>query len=143
MTTIITYNTSYLLISFGTNDNRMVSSECNISQLNDVITINDKFLNNSIQLDYNSVIGEVSALSLFNKLMIWRNNISIDINQYARIIQSDATHTYIAEAIPGTLANSAAWRVKKIVTATGTTTWADGNSNFDNIATNLTGLTYA
>ena len=61
---------------------------------------------------------------------------------HALNIATDATYTYIAEALPGTSTTTAAWRVKRIVTATGVTTWADGNANFDNLANSLTTLTY-
>jgi len=51
--------------------------------------------------------------------------------------------TYTAEAQPGSLQSDAVWRCHKIDTTTGTViTWADGNGNFDNIATDLTVLTY-
>jgi hypothetical protein len=43
--------------------------------------------------------------------------------------------TYIGEATPGTALSSALWRIKKVA-ETGpdvTITWADGNSDFDNI----------
>jgi len=65
-----------------------------------------------------------------------------DTQKYALQIQTDATYTYIAEALPGTAISSALWRAKRVITATGITTWADGDSNFDNIATNLAGLNY-
>ena len=52
--------------------------------------------------------------------------------------------TYVAEALPGTLQAAGAWRVQKIDSSSGTViTWADGNDNFDNVATDLTVLTYA
>lgn len=45
---------------------------------------------------------------------------------------------YICSAKPGTALVSALWRVKKIDTGTDITiTWADGNANFDNVATDL------
>lgn len=48
--------------------------------------------------------------------------------------------TYIAEAVPGTAEATAAWRIQSIDTTTGTLIkWADGNSNFDNVATSLPG----
>lgn len=65
-----------------------------------------------------------------------------DTQKYALQIQTDATYTYIAEALPGTATSSASWRVKRVVTATGVTTWALGNSNFVHVATNLTALNY-
>jgi hypothetical protein len=50
--------------------------------------------------------------------------------------------TYIGEAVPGTLQSAAAWRCQKI-DANGSVTWADGNANFDNVATDLTALSYS
>lgn len=52
--------------------------------------------------------------------------------------------TYIGEAAAGTAQATAAWRAQKIDETTGTViTWADGNTNFDNVATDLTALTYS
>lgn len=54
------------------------------------------------------------------------------------------TITYVGIAPPGTSQSSAAWQCKKIDTTTGVViTWADGNSSFDNVATDLTALTYS
>jgi ABC-type Zn uptake system ZnuABC Zn-binding protein ZnuA len=51
--------------------------------------------------------------------------------------------TYSAKAPAGTLQSEAKWQVKKIDETTGIViTWADGNTNFDNIATNLSALSY-
>jgi len=52
--------------------------------------------------------------------------------------------TYVGMAAPGTAQSSATWQAMKIDETTGTViTWADGNSSFDNIATDLTALTYS
>lgn len=52
--------------------------------------------------------------------------------------------TYIAVAAPGTSESEAKWQCKKIDESVGViVTWADGNSSFDNVATDLTGLTYS
>ena len=61
-------------------------------------------------------------------------------------IQLDDTvsATYIGEASPGSLTSASAWRIKKLV-ETGPDseiTWADGNSDFDNIWDNRLSLTY-
>lgn len=61
---------------------------------------------------------------------------------YAIEIQTDATFTYIAQAKTGAQLSDAVWKAKRVTTATGTTVWADGNSFFDNVATDLTKLTY-
>jgi hypothetical protein len=51
---------------------------------------------------------------------------------------------YIGEAAAGTAASSALWRAKKVDSTSGIIiTWADGNANFDNVATDLTTLTYS
>jgi hypothetical protein len=51
---------------------------------------------------------------------------------------------YIGEAAVGTAASAALWRAKKVDSTTGIIiTWADGNANFDNSATDLTTLTYS
>lgn len=53
------------------------------------------------------------------------------------------TSTYIAKAAPASTQASAVWQVKKIDSSSGIIiTWADGNANFDNVATDLTSLTY-
>lgn len=52
--------------------------------------------------------------------------------------------TYIAIAAPGTAQSAASWQVKKIDNTTGTViTWAGGNANFSNVATDLTALSYS
>lgn len=70
----------------------------------------------------------------------------VDKAQYA--LQYDDVGSgvsYLGQALPGTSTASALWRVKKIV-ATGpdvVITFADGNSNFDNIWANRLGLAYS
>ena len=51
---------------------------------------------------------------------------------------------YLCEAVAGSASSSAVWRVKRIDTTNGgTITWADGNTNFDNIADNRASLSYS
>lgn len=64
------------------------------------------------------------------------------LDEYSRKITVDGTDTYIAHAVNGTLEADAKWRCQKIDSA-GTRTWADGNTDFDNIATDLTALSYS
>ena len=68
----------------------------------------------------------------------------------AVFVEAAGDFTWVAEALPGTAQASATWRVKSLQdTTTGgtqtiTTLWADGNGNFDNVATSpLSGLTYS
>jgi hypothetical protein len=54
--------------------------------------------------------------------------------------------TYVALAPPGTAQATAGWQAFKkdeSVANTVTITWADSNTNFDNVATDLTALTYS
>lgn len=62
----------------------------------------------------------------------------------ASIVDSSTTAgaVYTCEAAPGSLSSAAVWRISKKVTATGVTTWANGDGNFDNIADNRAALTY-
>lgn len=63
---------------------------------------------------------------------------------YATKITEVGTITYIAKAAAGSSQASAVWQAQKINETTGTViTWADGNTNFDNVATDLTVLTYS
>lgn len=65
-------------------------------------------------------------------------------NPQAVKITTVGSATYMGFAPVGTSEASALWQAKKIdVTGDTTTiTWADGNANFDNVATDLTVLTY-
>jgi hypothetical protein len=57
-------------------------------------------------------------------------------------IQTSGSDTYIGVAAPGTATSAARWQAMKVDSA-GNITYADGNPNFDNVATDLTSLTYS
>lgn len=66
------------------------------------------------------------------------------VEEYNIKITEVGSVTYIAKAATGTSQASALWQVQKIDETTGTViTWADGNGNFDNVATDLTVLSYS
>ena len=68
----------------------------------------------------------------------------LNANNMATKITVSGSITYVGFASPGTAQSSALWQCKKIDETTGLViTWADGNANFDNIATDLTSLTYS
>ena len=52
---------------------------------------------------------------------------------------------YLAQAPIGTAESAAGWQARKIETSGPNTviTWADGDAEFDNVATDLTSLTYS
>lgn len=58
-------------------------------------------------------------------------------------ITSSGTATYIGQSAPGTAEATTKWQCMKYDTSTGKLTYADGNANFDNAATDLTALTYS
>jgi hypothetical protein len=52
--------------------------------------------------------------------------------------------TYVGVAAPASLTSATSWQVKKIDETTGMViTWADGNTNFDNVWDNRASLTYS
>jgi len=61
------------------------------------------------------------------------------------IDEADSNTTYICFAELGSLSSEAVWKIKKISTNGNitTVTYADGNSNYDNIADNRTSLNYS
>jgi hypothetical protein len=68
------------------------------------------------------------------------------LDNYAVRVAVDSgvpTTTYLGQATTGSAEGSAVWQIKKIDEASGTSiTWADSNTNFDNIWTNRQALTY-
>ena len=52
--------------------------------------------------------------------------------------------TYVGKAIVGTAQATAKWQAQKIDETSGTViTWADGDADFNNLATDLTALSYS
>ena len=59
-------------------------------------------------------------------------------------VTTDGNVKYIAIASPGTSQATEKWQVQKVDTTNGVViTWADGDSNFDNVASDLTALSYS
>lgn len=65
-----------------------------------------------------------------------KNIVLID-EQKAMIVYQSGNYFYICFADPGTLASSAKWQIKKVDVANLVITWANGNANYVNAATNL------
>lgn len=64
--------------------------------------------------------------------------------EMAMKVTTSGSVTYLALAKPGTSESSALWQARKIDATTGAViTWADGNTSFDNVASDLTALTYS
>lgn len=67
------------------------------------------------------------------------------VSNYATIVdEASATITYVGKALPGTVTASALWQVQKIDTSGDLTiTWADGNTDFDNVWNDRATLSYS
>jgi hypothetical protein len=80
-----------------------------------------------------------------NNYQFYGNSKTLSLEYNVKITSPDANTTYIGLAFPGTAQASAFWQCKKILTSgtTTTITWADGDLNFDNVATDLTALSYS
>ncbi len=60
-----------------------------------------------------------------------------------KVDQPSSTIIYVGEAAIASLASEAVWRIKKIDTTSGVIiTWADGDSQFDNVWNDRTTITY-
>ncbi|HUW10510.1 MAG TPA: hypothetical protein VM537_12335 [Anaerolineae bacterium] len=69
---------------------------------------------------------------------LWTANLAVKVTVAGAV-------TYVAIALIGTLQATALWQAKRITVAAGDTVveWADGNADFDNVATNLALLAYS
>ena len=63
---------------------------------------------------------------------------------FALQLDVDASVMYVGTAAPGSALSGAVWRIKRITTigADLAIEWADGDTNFNNVWDNRTGLTY-
>lgn len=71
-----------------------------------------------------------------------QNVVRLTSKDLASKVTESGEYTYIAKAAAGTLESASTWQAKRI-DSTGTTTWADGDTEFDNVASDLTLLTYS
>lgn len=69
----------------------------------------------------------------------------VDSPKYNEIIDDYTTagYTYFCEARIGIAASVAEWRISRYRASTGELMWADGDSNFDNVAADRAALTYS
>lgn len=65
------------------------------------------------------------------------------VQDFDTIVDTSGNYIYVASAPSGTAAGVAGWQVQRIDTSTLAITWADGNTNFDNVATSLSSLSYS
>ena len=82
-----------------------------------------------------------------DKLTFTNGNLNVNASVSEKLLQVDSvgTTTYLGYADAGSLTSASVWAIKKIdeITNDVSITWADGNTNFDNIWDNRLTLTYA
>lgn len=64
----------------------------------------------------------------------------------AQYVLVSGSYTYLCSAPAGTALATAGWRISRVEdlgSGSSQTTWADGNTKFDNVATDPTTLTYS
>jgi len=107
-----------------------------------VATNRDDFKRSSQALD-NASFND--TFQLYGHIPYETDGINVKVkqsDQSALQIKTSGTDTFVGFAPIGTATSSASWQAMKVDT-NGNITWADGNSNFDNIADNLTSLSYS
>ena len=91
----------------------------------------------SFDTDYNTFVTQT----------VGNNGVAVSRNRadsLATKVTEVGDVTYVAYAAPGTAQATAKWQVMKVDETTGAIiTWADGDSNFDNVASDLTSLSYS
>lgn len=62
---------------------------------------------------------------------------------YSIRMDDGATYLYVGEALPGTAASSAGWRIKRVENSTGNVLWASGDVLFDKVWNDRASLSYS
>ena len=95
-------------------------------------------LNKSFDGDYNVLVVEPMGFDGVSLQRPIAQNMAMKITELSG-------HLYIATAAPGTTEDTAKWQVKDFYndgSGTMSMKWADGDSNFDNLAVDLIGLNF-
>lgn len=91
-----------------------------------------------------SFIEELQQLSILGLGFDGQNAQLLNADNLAIKVTVDGSITYVGKAAPGSSQSDAVWQAMKIDETTGTViTWADGNADYDNTATDLTALSYS
>jgi hypothetical protein len=100
-------------------------------------------IHQSVQEIFNQGFDETTGVPVIGSLgydgqgVQWKN-----ADNLAQKIYTDATYTYICKSAPGASLSDPAWQIKR-VDNDGSITWADGDPEFNNIASKYSSLTYS
>lgn len=105
-----------------------------ISDGTDVLAIN---ADGSINIDKSGLATSANQTITNTKLD------TLNFKPATRVDEASATVTYVGEAAAGSATSGAVWLIKKIDETSGIViTFADGNTNYDNVWDNRAALTY-
>ena len=103
--------------------------------------------NLSFDEDYKVSVTEVVTENVAGTALVRQKPIATEETlaaNYATKVTVSGLVTYVGKAAIGSAQASAVWQAKKIDETTGVViTFADGNASFDNVATDLTSLSYS
>lgn len=77
---------------------------------------------------------------------------AIPVSGSVTVVEADAltteiddagTYLYVGKATPGSATSTAAWQILRVVNATGSSKWADGDKSFNNVWDDRASLTYS
>lgn len=89
------------------------------------------------------MVGWDGTTAQFLKTDSSGNTVTTSKDEQTKITES-GSYTYVAKAPVGTAQASALWKAYRIDETSGLVIlFADGNTNYDNVATDLTALTYS
>ena len=114
---------------------------------NDVLrVVTEKWIDPFIEIKYADIVNvNGAAKGTFDEIhALVKNAVLAYTNEdYNLIIDEDANFYYFAKALPGTATNKYLWQCKKTSKAVPyITLYANGSSEFNNIATSIKTLTY-
>lgn len=115
---------------------------------NDVLRIvTEKWIDPYFEIKYANIVNvNGEAKGIFDKVhALIKNAVLAYTNEdFNMITDEDATYYYFAKALPGTATNKALWQCKRTTKSSPyITLYANGSSEFNNIATSIKTLTYA
>lgn len=92
-----------------------------------------------------TVTCDTSQMSDSDKLQIVYDDDNVLPAKYTTLLDSTSTagYVYVGEVAPGTAQSASAWRIQKINSTTGDTTWADGVATFIKVWNSRTSYTYS